>query len=79
MDADWPCERNLSFAPTRRIRTDVFQDLNWDEPGFDHSTFSRNRARLLKHDVAGEFFRVVVEEARGLKLTSDEHYTVDGT
>ena len=25
-----------------------FLDLNWDEPGFDHSSFSRNRGRLLK-------------------------------
>jgi transposase len=56
-----------------------FLDLNWDEPAFDHSTFSRNRMRLLKHDVAGEFFRTVVSEARELKLTSDEHFTVDGT
>src|SRR5487761_62635 len=55
-----------------------FLDLNWDEPGFDHSTFSRNRGRLLEHDVAGEFFRTVVAEARELKLTSDEHFTVDG-
>jgi transposase len=56
-----------------------FVDLNWDEPAFDHSTFSRNRMRLLKHDVAGEFFRTVVAEARELGLTSDEHFTVDGT
>src|SRR5712691_11547103 len=56
-----------------------FLDLNWDEPGFNHSTFSRNRGRLLEHDVAGEFFRTVVAEARELKLTSDEHFTVDGT
>ena len=56
-----------------------FLDLNWDEPSFDHSTFSRNRARLLEHDVAGEFFRTVVAPARELKLTSDEHFTVDGT
>ena len=55
-----------------------FLDLNWDEPAFDHSTFSRNRMRLLKHDVAGEFFRTVVAEARELKLTSDEHFIVDG-
>src|SRR5580700_10345934 len=41
-----------------------FLDMNWDEPGFDHSTFSRNRTRLLEHDVAGEFFRTVVAEAR---------------
>ncbi len=56
-----------------------FLDMNWDEPGFDHSSFTRNRARLLEHDVAGEFFRTVVEQARALRLTSDEHFTVDGT
>jgi transposase len=56
-----------------------FLDLHWDEAAFDHSTFSRNRMRLLKHDVAGEFFRTVVSEARELRLTSDEHFTVDGT
>ena len=56
-----------------------FLDLEMDEPSFDHSTFSRNRARLLEHEVAGQFFRVVVEQARGLGLLSDEHFTVDGT
>ena len=50
-----------------------------DEASFDHSTFSRNWARLLAHEVAGEFFRVVVEQARRLRLLSDEHFTVDGT
>src|SRR5207244_125209 len=56
-----------------------FLDLEMDQASFDHSTFSRNRARLLEHQVAGEFFRAVVEQARSLKLLSDEHFTVDGT
>jgi IS5 family transposase len=56
-----------------------FLDLNWDAPGFDHSTVSRNRARLLEHDVAREFFTRVVAQARSLQLLSDEHFTVDGT
>ncbi len=56
-----------------------FLDLELDEASFDHSTFSRNRARLLEHEVAGEFFRGVVAQARALKLLSDEHFTVDGT
>ena len=56
-----------------------FVGLEMDEPSFDHSTFSRNRARLLEHEVAGEFFRAVVKQARGVKLLSDEHFTVDGT
>ena len=29
--------------------------------------------------MAGEFFRAVIGQARELKLTSDEHFTVDGT
>jgi transposase len=56
-----------------------FLDLEADEASFDHSTFSRNRARLLEHEVAGEFFRAVVEQAATLNLLSDEHFTVDGT
>lgn len=56
-----------------------FLDLEMDEPSFDHSTFSRNRARLLEHAVAGEFFHAVVEQARRLGLLSAEHFTVDGT
>src|SRR5467141_5060301 len=56
-----------------------FLDLEVDEASFDHSTFSRNRARLLEHAVAGEFFRAVVAQARTRKLLSDEHFTVDGT
>jgi transposase len=56
-----------------------FLDMDMIEPAPDHSTFSPNRERLLDHDVAGEFFRAVVELACGEKLTSDEHFTVDGT
>jgi len=44
-----------------------------------HVEDSKIGTRLLEHDVAGEFFRTVVAEARELKLTSDEHFTVDGT
>jgi transposase len=56
-----------------------FLVLEADEPSFDHSTFSRNRERLLERAVAGEFFPAVVEQARTIKLLSDEHFTVDGT
>ncbi|HTW88539.1 MAG TPA: IS5 family transposase [Candidatus Binataceae bacterium] len=56
-----------------------FLDMDVAAPSFDHSTFSRNRARLLEHDVAREFFTRVVAQARSLRLLSDEHFTVDGT
>jgi transposase len=56
-----------------------FLDMDMVEPTFDPTTFTKNRERLLAHDVAGEFFRAVVERARGAKLMSSEHFTVDGT
>jgi transposase len=56
-----------------------FLDMNADDPAFDHSTFTKNRDRLLVHDVAGEFFATVVKEARARGLVSNEHFTVDGT
>lgn len=43
-----------------------FLDMGLDQPSFDHSSFARNRARLVKHDVAREFFGRVVAQARGL-------------
>ena len=56
-----------------------FLDMDMTEPAIDHTTFSRNRERLLSHDVAGRFFAVVVGQARRAKLLSSEHFTVDGT
>jgi transposase len=56
-----------------------FLDMNMDDPAFDHSTFTKNRDRLLQHDVAGQFFAAVVERAQQLGLMSSEHFSVDGT
>jgi len=56
-----------------------FLNMELDEPSFDHSSFTTNRNRLLKHEVAGEFFRQIVAQAQALGLLSNEHFTVDGT
>ncbi len=56
-----------------------FLDMDMAEESIDHSTFSRNRARLLEHEVAAKFLAEVVAMARGAKLMSDDHFTVDGT
>jgi transposase len=56
-----------------------FLDMNLEEASFDASTFSKNRERLLEHDVAHKFFHAVVEHARQQRLLSDEHFTVDST
>src|SRR5215467_16098770 len=56
-----------------------FLDMNMEEPSFDHSTFSKNRERLIAHEVAKEFFLTIVAQARRAGLMSDDHFTVDGT
>lgn len=56
-----------------------FVGLPMGEPAWNHAVFSKNRERLLAGDVAQEFFACVVEQARALRLLSDEHFTVDGT
>ena len=56
-----------------------FLDLNMNESVFNHSTFSKNRDRLLEHEVAHEFFSEVVRQAKKNRLMSEEHFSVDGT
>src|SRR6201988_2965391 len=56
-----------------------FVGLNADDEVWDATVFTKNRDRLLEADVAKEFLAHVVEQARGKGLTSDEHFTVDGT
>ena len=56
-----------------------FVGLSVDEPVWDHSTFSKNRDRLLEADIARELFEAIVEQARIAGLLSDEHFSVDGT
>lgn len=56
-----------------------FVGMNMDEPVWDVTVFTKNRDRLLEHDVAKVFFTVVWNQAEEAKLTSDEHFTVDGT
>jgi transposase len=56
-----------------------FVGLNMDEPIWDSSTFSNNRARLREGDVARAVFAQVRAQARARGLLSDDHFPVDGT
>ena len=56
-----------------------FVGLNADDPVWDATVFTKNRDRLLQAEVAKEFLAEVVAQARVKGLTSDEHFTVDGT
>ena len=56
-----------------------FVGLNADDEVWDATTFTKNRDRLLEADVAKQFLAQVVAQAGAKGLTSDEHFTVDGT
>jgi len=56
-----------------------FVGMNLDEPVWDVTVFTKNRNRLLEGDVAREFLCEVIAQAQTKGLTSDEHFTVDGT
>lgn len=56
-----------------------FVGLSMDDAVWDHSTFTKNRERLIGSDIAREFFAKILVQARDARLLSDEHFSVDGT
>lgn len=56
-----------------------FLDMELIEESFDATVFSKNRERLMEHEVGRLFFDAVVRQAREAELMSDDHFTVDGT
>ena len=56
-----------------------FVGLSMDEAAWDHSTYTKNRDRLIEHDVVRALFGQVMEQAKAAGLLSDEHFSVDGT
>ncbi len=56
-----------------------FVGLGLDKAPFDHSTYTKNRDRLIEHDVVRELFERVLDQARAKHLLSAEHFSVDGT
>ena len=55
-----------------------FVSLCIDNAVWDHSTFSKNRDRLLDADVAAKFLEAVLRHAKVKRFLSDDHFTVDG-
>jgi transposase len=56
-----------------------FVGLRMDEEVWDASSFSKNRQRLLEHEVSAKFFERVRQRADREALLSAEHFSVDGT
>jgi transposase len=56
-----------------------FVGMGIDDPVWDHSTFSKNRDRLLDGEIAAKFLSAVLAQPRINRLLSSEHFSVDGT
>ena len=56
-----------------------FLGMQLMERSFDPTVFTKNRLRLLEHQVGQQLFDEVVLAADRRSLLSDEHFTVDGT
>ena len=56
-----------------------FVGLGVDEAAWDHSSFTKNRDRLLEGDIAAKFLRAVLAQPKVKRLISTDHFSVDGT
>jgi len=55
-----------------------FVRLGMDDDVWAPTTFTNNRDPLLEGDIARPFSEDVVAQARGRRLLSAEHFTIDG-
>ena len=72
-------ERQLMEQVRYNLLYRWFIGLAIDDAVWDHSTFSKNRVRLLEHEIVESFFAEVMQLAARRDLLSREHFSVDGT
>src|SRR3954447_3324821 len=72
-------ERQLMEQINYNLLFRWFVGLGIDNAVWDHSTFSKNRDRLLGADVAAKFLAAVLRHPKVTRFLSDEHFSVDGT
>lgn len=56
-----------------------FVGLGVDDAVWDHSTFSKNRDRLLEGEIAAKFLNALLAQPKVKGLLSSDHFSVDGT
>jgi transposase len=56
-----------------------FVGLGVDDAVWDHSTFSKNRDRLLEGEIAAKFLNALLAQPNVKRLLSSDHFSVDGT
>lgn len=56
-----------------------FVGLGIDDTAWDHSSFTKNRDRLLEGEIAAKFLQAVLAQPQVKRLVSSDHFSVDGT
>jgi transposase len=56
-----------------------FVGLGVDDPSWDHSSFTKNRDRLLDGRIAAKLLEAVLAQPKVNRLLSSDHFSVDGT
>lgn len=56
-----------------------FVGLGVDDAVWDHSTFSKNRDRLLEGEITAKFLTALLAQPKVKRLLSSDHFSVDGT
>jgi len=74
---DWLTPTIAALFPNRMFRW--FVGVGIDDAVWDHSTFSKNRDRLLEGDIAAKLLGAVLAQPRVKRLLSTDHFSVDGT
>jgi len=68
---------------TERLEFDLlfrwFVGIGVDDAVWDHSTFSKNRERLLEGDIDAKLLSAELTQPRVKSLLSTDHFSVDGT
>jgi transposase len=72
-------ERQLMERLEHDLLFKWFVGLGVDDGVWDHSSFSKNRDRLLDGEIAAKFLAAVLALPRVKRLLSSEHFSVDGT
>ena len=72
-------ERQLMEQLNYNLLFRWFVGLTVDDPVWDHSTFSKNRERLIESGVARKIMKRLLKRAKRERLLSSEHFSVDGT
>ena len=74
-----PSERQLCEHIGYNLLYQWFLDLAPDQAVWEHSTFTKNRARFAEHGLMRRFFEGSVAKALCAVATDTEHFSVDGT